>query len=387
MLIKGKRRGLSAEQKAELWNRWKAGQSLNEIGRALGKDHVVVHFVLARYGGIAPPARRRSRRVLTLAEREDISRGIASGCAMRVIARGLHRSASTISREITRHGGRTQYRANAADQQAWESAVRPKPCRLATHSELQQMVASKLMQDWSPQQVSGWLKMEYPNDESLRVSHETIYRSLFIQARGALKQELVRHLRSKRRIRRSRHSSVHGHSRGQIVDAISIRERPAEVEDRAVPGHWEGDLLRGAGNSHVVTLVERRSRFCMLVKTPAKDSSTVVAVLSQHVGQLPAELRRSLTWDRGLEMAQHKTFTMATDMQVYFCDPQSPWQRGSNENTNGLLRQYLPKNADLSRFSQSELDEIALRLNTRPRQTLGFRTPADKLQASVASTP
>ena len=254
-----------------MWNRWKAGQSLNEIGRALGKDHVVVHFVLARHGGIAPPARRRSRRVLTLAEREDISRGIASGCAMRVIARGLHRSASTISREITRHGGRTQYRANAADQQAWESAVRPKPCRLATHSELQQMVASKLMQDWSPQQVSGWLKMEYPNDESLRVSHETIYRSLFIQARGALKQELVRHLRSKRRIRRSRHSSVHGHSRGQIVDAISIRERPAEVEDRAVPGHWEGDLLRGAGNSHVVTLVERRSRFCMLVKAPGKD--------------------------------------------------------------------------------------------------------------------
>ena len=225
--------------------------------------------------------------------------------------------------------------------------------------------------------------MDYPEDESLRVSHETIYRSLFIQARGALKQELVRHLRSKRRIRRSRHSSVHGHSRGQIVDAISIRERPAEVEDRAVPGHWEGDLLRGAGNSHVVTLVERRSRFCMLVKTPGKDSSSVVAVLSQHVGQLPAELRRSLTWDRGLEMAQHKTFTMATDVQVYFCDPQSPWQRGSNENTNGLLRQYLPKNADLSRFSQSELDEIALRLNTRSRQTLGFQTPADRLQASV----
>ena len=302
-MIERNRRGLSAEQKAELWKRWKAGQSLNEIGRALGKDHVVVHFVLSRHGGIAPPTRRRSRRVLTLAEREDISRGIASGCAMRVIARGLHRSPSTISREITRHGGRTQYRANAADQQAWESAVRPKPCLLATHSELQQMVASKLMQDWSPQQVSGWLKMEYPNDESLRVSHETIYRSLFIQARGALKQELVRHLRSKRRIRRSRHASVHGHSQGRIIDAISIRERPAEVEDRAVPGHWEGDLLRGAGNSHVVTLVERRSRFCMLVKVAGKDTATVVAALSQHVQQLPAALRRSLTWDRGLEMA------------------------------------------------------------------------------------
>jgi len=378
---------LSSAQRADLWNRWKAGQSLHAIGRALGKEHNVIYCLLARHGGIAPPARRRSPRVLTLAEREDISRGIASGQSLRAIAKCLQRAVSTVSREVARHGGRVQYRASEADSQAWESARRPKPCRLATHSELQQMVASKLMQDWSPQQVSGWLKMEYPNDESLRVSHETIYRSLFIQARGALKQELVKHLRSQRRIRRSRHASIHGHSQGRIVDAISIRERPAEIEDRAVPGHWEGDLLRGAGNSHVVTLVERRSRFCMLMKTPGKDSSTVVAVLSQHVGQLPAELRRSLTWDRGLEMAQHKTFTMATDMQVYFCDPQSPWQRGSNENTNGLLRQYLPKNADLSRFSQSELDEIALRLNTRPRQTLGFRTPADKLQASVASTP
>ena len=254
-------------------------------------------------------------------------------------------------------------------------------------ADLQELVASKLLLDWSPKQISGWLKTEYPNDESLRVSHETIYRSLFIQARGALKQELVQHLRSKRQIRRSRHASAHGHSQGRIVDAISIRERPAEVEDRAVPGHWEGDLLRGARNSHVATLVERHSRFCMLVKVPGKDTATVVAALSQHVLKLPEALRLSLTWDRGLEMAQHKSFTMATDMKVYFCDPQSPWQRGSNENTNGLLRQYLPKNADLSSFSQSELDAIALRLNTRPRQTLGFRTPADKLQASVASTP
>jgi IS30 family transposase len=243
------------------------------------------------------------------------------------------------------------------------------------------------MQDWSPKQISGWLKIEYTDDEGLRVSHETIYRSLFIQARGALKKELIGHLRSKRRIRRSRHSSVHGRSQGRIVDAISIRERPAEAEDRAVPGHWEGDLLRGAHNSHVATLVERHSRFCMLVKVPGKDTTTVVAALSQSVRQLPATLRRSLTWDRGLEMAQHKNFTVATDVQVYFCDPQSPWQRGSNENTNGLLRQYLPKKADLSAYSQSDLDEIALRLNQRPRQTLGFRTPASTLQASVASTP
>ena len=385
--MKARRWKLSSAQRADMWSRWKAGQSLHEIGRALGKSHVVIQFLLARHGGIALPVRRRSPRVLTLAEREDISRGIACGNSMRAIAQRLSRACSTVTREVARHGGRAQYRANQADQQAWESALRPKACRLALHEKLRTLVASKLMQDWSPEQISGWLKQSYPDDENLRVSHETIYRSLFIQARGALKKELIQHLRSQRRIRRSRHSSVHGHSQGKIVDAISIRERPAEVEDRAIPGHWEGDLLRGAGNTHVVTLVERKSRFCVLVKVPGKDTATVVAALIQHVGQLPAELRRSLTWDRGLEMAQHKTFTMATDMQVYFCDPQSPWQRGSNENTNGLLRQYLPKNADLSRFSQSELDEIALRLNTRPRQTLGFRTPADKLQASVASTP
>src|SRR6202030_3054902 len=385
-MTQGRRVKLSAAQRADLWSRWKAGESLHEIGRALGKQHNVIHFLLARHGGIAPAARRRSRRVLTLAEREDISRGIAGGCSLRVIAQRLSRTSSTVSREVARHGGRAQYRASDADQRAWQLALRPKVCRLALHEKLRTIVASKLIEDWSPQQISGWLKTEYPKDESLRVSHETIYRSLFIQARGALKQELIQHLRTKRRIRRSRHASVHGHSQGKIVDAISIRERPAEVEDRAIPGHWEGDLLRGAGNSHVVTLVERSSRFVTLIKVSGKDTGTVVAALSQHVQQLPAALRRSLTWDRGLEMAQHKSFTMATDMQVYFCDPQSPWQRGSNENTNGLLRQYLPKKSDLSQFTQSELDAIALRLNTRPRQTLGFRTAVDKLQASGAST-
>ena len=377
---------LSGDQRADMWKRWKAGQSLHEIGRALGKEHNVIYILLARHGGITPVVRRRSRKALTLVEREDISRGIASGCSLRVIAQRLNRAFSTVSREVARHGGRAQYRASEADQQAWESALRPKPCLLATHCKLQEIVASKLIQDWSPEQISGWLKQHYRDDKSLRVSHETIYRSLFLQARGALKQELVRHLRSQRRIRRSRHSSIHGHSQGRIVDAISIRERPAEVEDRAIPGHWEGDLLRGTRNSHVATLVERHSRFCMLVKVPGKDTATVVAALSQHVRKLPATLRRSLTWDRGLEMAQHKSFTMATDVRVYFCDPQSPWQRGSNENTNGLLRQYLPKKADLSCYSQSDLDEIALRLNQRPRKTLGFQTPADKLQASVAST-
>jgi IS30 family transposase len=382
-----KRTRLSASQRVEVWRRWKTGESLHAIGRALSKAHPVIHLLLKRHGGIAPLVRRRSRTALTLQEREDISRGIACGSSIRAIAKGLDRAASTVSREVARHGGRSPYRASEADGQAWESALRPKTCLLATHTKLREIVASKLMLDWSPEQISVWLKLQHPNDESMRVSHETIYRSLFIQARGVLKKELIQHLRSKRRIRRSRHSRDSGHHSGQIVDAISIRERPAEVEDRAVPGHWEGDLLGGAHNSHVATLVERRSRFVMLVKVPSKDTATVVAALSQHVRQLPATLRRSLTWDRGLEMAQHKSFTVATDVKVYFCDPQSPWQRGSNENTNGLLRQYLPKKADLSGYSQSDLDQIALRLNQRPRKTLGFETPESRLQASVASTP
>src|SRR5690349_16611363 len=385
-MIPRKRTPLSATQRVEVWRRWKAGKSLHAIGRAVGKDHVVVHLLLKRHGGIAPPVRCRSRLALTLAEREDISRGIAGGSSIRQIARGLNRAASTVSREVTRHGGRSQYRAGRADSQAWESARRPKPCLLSLHQELRNIVASKLLLDWSPKQISGWLKTEYLNNQSLRVSHETIYRSLFIQARGALKKALIQHLRSKRRIRRSRHASIHGHSQGRIVDAISIRERPAEIEDRAVPGHWEGDLLRGAGNSHVATLVERHSRFAMLVKVPSKDTAAVTAALSRHVRRLPATLRRSLTWDRGLEMAQHKNFSVATDVKVYFCDPQSPWQRGTNENTNLLLRQYFPRGTDLSAYSQAQLDQVSLRLNQRPRKTLGFEAPARKLQASVAST-
>jgi IS30 family transposase len=382
----GKRFGLSTVQKSELWRRWKAGQSLHEIGRAFGKEHSSIRCLVARHGGIVPAVRRRSRRVLTAVEREDISRGIASGASLRKIAQLLDRAASTVSREVVRHGGRPEYRANEADQRAWDSALRPKRCLLAIQEQLGEIVASKLLLDWSPEQISGWLKTEYPHDESLRVSHETIYRSLFIQARGVLKKELLGHLRSKRRIRRSQHARIYKDSRGQIVEAISIRERPAEVADRAIPGHWEGDLLSGSKNSHIVTLVERHSRFTTLIKVPSKDTAVVVAALARHARKLPAALRRSLTWDRGLEMAQHKTFTTATDVKVYFCDPQSPWQRGSNENTNGLLRQYFPRRTDLSGYTQADLDQVALRLNQRPRKTLGFQTPASKLQQSVAST-
>src|ERR1700719_2240172 len=383
-MIERKRTRLSPTERNEIWGRWKAGQSMHEIGRAYGRPHPTIRKLLLPRGGIAPIARRRSRLALTVAEREDISRGIASDSSIREIARGLSRAASTVSREVIRHGGRPAYRAHDADRQAWVSALRPKRCLLALNRKLRDIVASKLILDWSPEQISGWLRNQYPNDERMRVSHETIYRSLFVQTRGVLKRELMDYLRSKRRMRRSRHPSVHGH--GRIIDAISIRERPAEAEDRAIPGHWEGDLLAGGNNSYLATLVERHSRFLMLVKLPGKDTAAVVAALSKHVRKLPATLRRSLTWDRGLEMAKHKEFTVATDVQVYFCDPQSPWQRGTNENTNLLLRQYFPRGTDLSIHSQAHLDRIALRLNQRPRKTLGFETPASKLQASVAST-
>jgi IS30 family transposase len=378
------RPGLSAEQKAELWTRWKNGQSFSEIGRALGKHAASIFGVVAQRGGIAPPNRRRSPGALTLSEREEISRGIAVGTSIRQIAVALERSPSTISREITRHGGPTKYRAAGAESRAWDHARRPKPCLLARHGRLQRVVSSRLQWDWSPQQISGWLKVQFAADGSMRVSHETIYRSLFVQARGVLKRELIDHLRSRRVMRRSKNSSTKGQPRGQIVDGISIRERPAEIEDRAIPGHWEGDLITGSKNTHIATLVERQSRFTMLVKVNGKDTASVVTALTKQVRKLPIQLRRSLTWDRGMELAQHKRFTVATDVQVYFCDPQSPWQRGTNENTNGLLRQYFPKGTELSQYSQAALNKIALRLNQRPRKTLGFCDPASKLNESVA---
>jgi IS30 family transposase len=369
-----------------LWQRWKHGESLSDIGRALGKHAGSVFGVLKGRGGICAAPRCRSRLALTLVEREEISRGIAATRSLRHIAVQIGRAPSTVSREIARHGGRRRYRATDADSEAWERARRPKRCRLAQHRRLQRIVAKKLSLDWSPEQIAGWLKRTFPDDESLRVSHETIYRSLFLQARGVLKQELLKHLRSHRVMRHAKHASSTGHPRGQIIDGVSIRERPASVDDRAIPGHWEGDLIAGSKNTHLATLVERHSRFTMLVKVEGKDTETVVTALSKQVKRLPLELRRSLTWDRGMELAQHKRFTVATKVQVYFCDPQSPWQRGTNENTNRLLRQYFPKRADLTVHSQAALNAVARRLNQRPRKTLGFRTPAEILQASVATT-
>ncbi len=380
-----RRRKYTAEEWEEVWDRWERGESSQAIARALNRGSNV-YMLLARCGGIRPRVRRRSARALTAAEREEISRGLAGGLSLRSIAAELKRAPSTLSREIRRNGGRARYRAAKADTRAWDRARRPKRCRLACRPRLRKLVEEKLRQQWAPEQISGWLRRTYPGEEFYRVSHETIYRSLFIQARGLFKKELAKHLRSKRMIRRSHHSRHRGRGDGQISDLVSIRERPACIEDRAVPGHWEGDLLAGSNNSHIVTLVERHSRYVMLAKVAGRDTETVVTTLIEHARRLPRELYRSLTWDRGLEMADHKRFTLATDVAVYFCDPNSPWQRGSNENTNGLLRQYLPKGTDLSVHSQEHLDEIARRLNTRPRQTLGFETPAERLNACVAST-
>ena len=381
------RPGLTAEQKRELWSRWRAGESLSEIGRALGRQAGSIHGVVAANGGYVPARRRRSQRVLSLTEREEISRGLAEGLSLRTIARRLRRAPSTVSRETARHGGRRHYRAARADERAWDRARRPKLCKLAATPRLRELVATKLAEDWSPQQISGWLARTYAGEQALQVSTETVYRSLFVQARGVLRKELTAHLRTHRTMRRSQLATTKQQGRGGIVDAVSIRERPAEVEDRAVPGHWEGDLLAGSGNTHIATLVERETRYLMLVKVGGKDTATVVTALAAHVQTLPELLRASLTWDRGMELADHKRFTVATDVAVYFCDPQAPWQRGTNENTNGLLRQYFPRKTDLSVYDQVNLDAIAARLNTRPRKTLEYETPADKLASIVASTP
>ena len=375
----------TAVQKADIWDRWQRGEGLTAIGRLFDRPSSCIYNMLAPTGGIRPPPRQRSRLALTLAEREEISRGLARDQSLRAIAARLGRAPSTISREVNRNGGLRHYRANQADQAAWDRAQRPKPCKLASEPALSRLVASKLRAHWSPEQIAGWLKRTYPDNENRQVSHETIYRTLFIQARGALKKELQQHLRSPRAIRRSRHASQKGSGRGQIKDMVSIRERPAAAEDRAVPGHWEGDLLVGSNQSYIATLVERHTRYVMLAKISGRDTETVITALIRQAHKLPSELYKSLTWDRGKEMHDHQRFTLATDIKVYFCDPQSPWQRGSNENTNGLLRQYFPKGTDLSVHSQAKLNAVARQLNERPRKTLGFETPAERFNACVAS--
>ena len=328
----------SESERQKIFDRWLAGESQNAIARSFGRSHSSIQGVLARTGGIRPRTRRRSRYALSLAEREEISRGIVAGRSMRAIATSLGRAPSTVSRELQRNGGRRRYRANKADKAAWDRAHRPKTCKLAKNRALARVVARKLQLEWAPDQIAGWLKRTYADDMSMQVSHETIYKTLFIQARGALKKELQQYLRKTRALRRSRRKTLKDEGLGKITNAVSIRERPAEVEDRAVPGHWEGDLLFGSNNSQIATLVERHTRYVMLVRVPSKDTKTVINALIKHAHKLPRELYKSLTWDRGKEVADHRRFSLATDIDVYFCDPQHPWQRGSNENTNGLLR-------------------------------------------------
>lgn len=374
------------KQKMEMFTRWQQGESINSIARSFGRGHSSVQRILALSGGIRPLVPKRAADSLTLSERETISRSLARGVSMRCIARQLKRAPSTISREVKRNGGITQYRATHADDGAWQRAKRPKPCKLGHNPVLKQLVAGKLKQQWSPEQISGWLKKTYAEDKTKRVSHETIYKTLFIQARGALKKELQKHLRTKRVMRRGKQHSIKNEGLGQITNMVSISERPASVEDRALPGHWEGDMIEGSNQSYIATLVERHTRYVMLVKLKGKDTKTVINALIKHAHKLPQELYKSLTWDRGKELADHQRFTLATDIKVYFCDPQSPWQRGSNENTNGLLRQYFPKGTDLSIHSQAKLNAIARRLNERPRKTLNFNTPAHMFNQCVAAT-
>jgi IS30 family transposase len=375
---------MKPEECAEVWVRRQRGETLTAIADVLDRTPPTIRYEIQRTGGVPPRHRRRAARALSRQEREEISRGIAAGWAFAAIARQLVRPTSTVSREVQRHGGRWRYRGDRADRRAWARARRPKRCRLATHPRLRALVARRLARNWSPQQIAGWLRAHYPDNPQMHVSHETIYLTLFVQTRGVLKRTLLTHLRRVRTVRRPRHRPVHNPER--LPGAVSIRERPASVEDRAVPGHWEGDLIRGKGRSHIATLVERHSRYVLLVRIPRADTITVTRALARRIRTLPAHLRQSLTWDRGRELAAHHAFTVATNVQVYFCDPRSPWQRGSNENTNGLLRQYFPAGTDLATFSQTQLNAIARQLNTRPRKTLGYQTPAVKLAACVAST-
>jgi IS30 family transposase len=379
VVVVGGYRWLSAADEDEIWRRMRAGHSMKPTARALGLPTSTVRSYLVRCGGIRPVARRRSAGRLSLVEREEISRGLAAGLSLRAIATGVGRAPSTVSREVAVHGGRRGYRAARADQLAWARARRPQTCKLATRRELRDIVAEKLAARWSPQQIAGWLKTTYPHDAEMQVSHETIYRTLFIQSRGALRKELTAHLRTKRVIRRPAGIRLPD-GRGGRPGILNISQRPAEAGDRAVPGHWEGDLVFGKRMSPVATLVERSTRFVMLVALPDGHKADLVAdALAAKITTLPAALTRTLTWDQGHEMAQHARFTEATGVEVYFCDPKSPWQRGSNENTNGLLRQYLPRTLDFRTLTQARFDAIADELNGRPRQTLGFKTPSEAL--------
>ena len=377
----------SDEDKATIWDMREAGVPVKRIAKHLGRQNSSLRKFIGDAGGRRPSGRERSELRLCLEEREEISRGLAAGLSIRAIADGLGRSPSTVCREVNGNGGRSRYRASVADRAACRRALRPKRAKLAQCRRLRGLVERKLEALWSPQQISAWLASEYPDHPEMQVSHETIYQSLFVQSRGALRKELHSCLRSGRAMRRAKAYTKGNVGQGQLKDMVMISERPAEVKDRAVPGHWEGDLIFGRKMTSIGTLVERHSRYVILLKLPnGHGAEAVRKVMAKRILTLPAQLRRSITWDQGKEMAEHVQFTIQTGVQIYFCDPKSPWQRGSNENTNGLLRQYLPKSSDLSQCTQRELDAIARSLNTRPRQTLGWMTPSQAFADAVALT-
>jgi len=381
----GKR--FSEEDRETIWTMREAGVPVKRIAKHLDRENSSLRRFIADHGGTRPTARERSELRLSLAEREEISRGVAAGLSIRAISAGLHRSPSTVCREVNANGGRRRYRAVQADRAALKRALRPKRTKISQCRRLRSTVERKLEALWSPQQIASWLAETYPDHPEMQVSHETIYQSLFVQGRGALRKELHTCLRTGRAMRRAKAYTKGGIGQGQIRNMVMISERPAEVKDRAVPGHWEGDLIFGRKMTSIGTLVERHSRYVILLKLPhGHGAESVRKAMTKRILTLPAQLRRSVTWDQGKEMAEHVQFTVDTGVQVYFCDPKSPWQRGSNENTNGLLRQYLPKSADLSQCTQRELDAIARSLNTRPRQTLGWMTPSKAFADAVALT-
>jgi transposase, IS30 family len=377
----------SEADRKTIWDMRESGVPVKRIAKHLGRQNSSLRKFIADHGGERPKERRRSDLRLSLEEREEISRGLAAGLSLRVIAAGLGRAPSTFCREVNANGGATKYRALEADRGTMRRALRPKPMKLIQCPRLRAAVKRKLEALWSPQQIAGWLAETYPGTPEMRVSHETIYQSLFVQGRGALRKELHSCLRTGRAMRRARAYTKGSVGQGQLRDMVMISERPAKVKDRAVPGHWEGDLIFGRKMTAIGTLVERHSRDVMLLKLPnGNTAASVRTAMTKRIKTLPAQLRRSVTWDQGKEMAEHVQLTIDTGVKVYFCDPKSPWQRGSNENTNGLLRQYLPKSADLSQASQRELDAIAKSLNTRPRETLGWMTPSAVLAKAVATT-
>jgi IS30 family transposase len=377
----------STEDRETIWDMREAGVPVKRIAKHLGRQNSSLRRFIADHGGTRPSGRERSELRLSLEEREEISRGLAAGLSIRAIATGLERSPSTVCREVNANGGRRSYRALQADRGAEKRALRPKRAKLSQCRRLRGTVERKLEALWSPQQISSWLAETYPDNPEMQVSHETIYQSLFVQSRGALRKELHSCLRTGRAMRRAKAYTKGGVGQGQLTNMVMISERPAEVKDRAVPGHWEGDLIFGKRMTTIGTLVERHSRYVILLKLPnGHGAEAVRKAMTKRILTLPAQLRRSITWDQGKEMAEHVQLTVDTGVQIYFCDPKSPWQRGSNENTNGLLRQYLPRSSDLSQCTQRELDAIARSLNTRPRQTLGWMTPSKAFADAVAMT-